>query len=182
MMTTKIKGLADKILDKEELVRQFEVFGCDEGRPSGMASVANVCLARGGDYPALDSALDLVWEKLNTGHWKSVDADWRRLYALVVLAKVRRLAELAEDDRFLGGGLIRDLVKMCDMGLLMGAPVMENACGRLASALSQLYSSLFPTEGHGPSNPPKRAKIASPKTPFDGTSKIKVMFVNYKLK
>ena len=173
MMATKIRELVNKILDGKELKRQFEVNGSDERGPSGMAAVANVCLARVDDYPTLDSALDLIWEKLNTGHWKSVDANWRSLYALVVLAKVRRVAELADDDRFCGGGLIRDLVKMCDMGLLMGAPVMENACGRLASALSRLYASMFLTESRGPSNPPKRAKTA-PETPFGDTSKIKV--------
>ena len=173
-MTTKIKELVDKVLDGEELRRQFQVSAKDERGPSGMAAVANVCLARGDDYPTLDSALDLVWEKLNTGHWKSVDANWRSLYALVVLAKVRRVAELADDDRFCGGGLIKDLVKMCDMGLLMGAPVMENACGRLASALSRLYASMFLTESHGPSSSPKRAKTAPPGIPFGGTSKIKV--------
>ena len=68
----------------------------------------------------------------------------------------------------------RDLVKMCDMGLLMGAPVMENACGRLASALSALYASLFLTEDRGASSPPlKRAKTAV-EVPLAKTVKVKV--------
>ena len=170
---TKIRGLVDNILDGKELTRQFDAIGSDERGLGGMAAVANVCLARCDEYAALDSALDLVWERLNTGHWKSVDADWRRLYALVVIAKVRRVAEMTDDDRFCGGRLIRDLVKMCDMGLLMGAPVMENACGRMASALSKLYASTFLSEGDTPSNPPKRPKIAS-EIPFGRSSKIKV--------
>ena len=170
---TKLRGLVDNILDDKELRRQFDAIGNDERGPSGMATVANVCLARGDEYTALDSALDLVWERLNTGHWKSVDNGWRRLYALVVIAKVRRAAEMADDDRFCGGGLIRDLVKMCDMGLLMGAPVMENACGRMASALSRLYASTFLSESDAPSNPPKRPRIA-PDIPFGRSSKIKV--------
>lgn len=177
MMTTKIKELLDKIIDGKELRRQFEVKGSDERGPSAMAAVANVCMARGDDYQTLDAALDLVWEKLNTGHWRSVNADWRSLYALVVLAKVRKVSEVAEDDRFCGGGeLIKDLVKMCDMGLLMGGPVMENACGRLASALSGLYASMFLTErSPRPSNPPKRAKTTAPEIPFAVTSKIKTL-------
>ena len=116
-MTTKIKELVDKVLDGEELRRQFQVSAKDERGPSGMASVANVCLAWGDDYPALDFALDLVWEKLNTGHWKSVDAKWRSLYALVVLAKVRRVAELADDDRFCGGGLGRNSIELLEIFL-----------------------------------------------------------------
>ena len=75
-MTTKIKELLDKIIDGKELRRQFEVKGSDERGPSAMAAVANVCMARGDDYQTLDAALDLVWEKLNTGHWRSVNADW----------------------------------------------------------------------------------------------------------
>ena len=63
---------------------------------------------------------------------------------------------------------------MCDMGLLMGAPVMENACGRLASALSRLYASTFLTESHSASSSPKRAKTAPPGIPYGGTFKIKV--------
>ena len=172
---TKIRELVDNIVDGKELRRQFDAIGSDESGPSEMAAVANVCLARGDEYAALDSALDLVWEKLNTGHWKSVEPGWRRLYGLVVIAKVRRVAEILDDERerSCGGRLIRDLVKMCDMGLLMGAPVMENACGRMASALSRLYASTFLTDGDTPSNPPKRPKIA-PDIPFGRSSKIKV--------
>ena len=96
---------------------------------------------------------------------------------------MRKVSEVAEDDRFCGGGeLIKDLVKMCDMGLLMGGPVMENACGRLASALSGLYASMFLTErSPRPSNPPKRAKTTAPEIPFAVTSKIKVRGETYRV-
>ncbi|XP_041376139.1 LOW QUALITY PROTEIN: bifunctional peptidase and arginyl-hydroxylase JMJD5-like [Gigantopelta aegis] len=35
-----------------------------------------------------DSLLDMTWEKLNTGYWKDVHLDWRRVYTVVSVAKV----------------------------------------------------------------------------------------------
>lgn len=77
---------------------------------------------------------DLVWEKLNTGHWSQVDLAWRQLYSIVTLARVTLVAEAVKDARDVS--VLEDSIKMCDMGLLMGAPVLDNIFAHLASELS----------------------------------------------
>ena len=39
----------------------------------------------------------------------------------------------------------KDLIKMCDIGCLMGAPILNHACSRLASFFNQL---LIPKNNH----------------------------------
>lgn len=65
--------------------------------------------------------LDISWEKLNTGTWRDVDKDWRRVYSYGCLFKVAALChEDTSEDK------IVQAIKTCDMGLLMGAAVMDN--------------------------------------------------------
>merc|ERR1719300_1985765 len=63
----------------------------------------------------------LVWEKLNTGHWSKVSDSWRELFTLLTLGKGASVVKEAEIS--LGpvevGPLCRDLIKMCDVGLMM---------------------------------------------------------------
>ncbi|GIY45627.1 lysine-specific demethylase 8 [Caerostris extrusa] len=63
--------------------------------------------------------LDITWEKMNTGHWKDVDANWRYAYTLASLFKVLCLLATKDSTKI-------DIIKACDMGLLMGAPLMKN--------------------------------------------------------
>ncbi|KAM7387052.1 hypothetical protein PAMA_009596 [Pampus argenteus] len=65
--------------------------------------------------------LDISWEKLNTGTWRHVDKEWRRVYTYGCLFKVAALCGEgpSEDD-------ILQAIRTCDMGLLMGAAVMDN--------------------------------------------------------
>ncbi|XP_077413199.1 lysine-specific demethylase 8 [Vanacampus margaritifer] len=65
--------------------------------------------------------LDVSWEKLNTGTWRHVDKEWRRVYSYACLFKVCALCgeEPSEDD-------LMQAVRTCDMGLLMGAAIMDN--------------------------------------------------------
>ena len=42
-------------------------------------------------FAVFDSALDFVWEKLNTGHWCSVENSWRKLHTIVSILKIRTL-------------------------------------------------------------------------------------------
>ncbi|XP_035214491.1 lysine-specific demethylase 8-like isoform X3 [Stegodyphus dumicola] len=74
--------------------------------------------------------LDLAWEKINTGHWKDVDANWRYVYTLASLFKV--LCLLAEKRNK------TDIIKACDMGLLMGAPLMQNILSKIAAKLTDM--------------------------------------------
>ena len=65
--------------------------------------------------------LDISWEKLNTGTWRDVDKDWRRVYSYGCLFKVAALCrEDPSEDK------IVQAIRTCDMGLLMGAAVMDN--------------------------------------------------------
>lgn len=65
--------------------------------------------------------LDYSWEKLNTGTWRHVDKEWRRVYSYGCLFKV---AALCRDDP--SADEILQAVRTCDMGLLMGAAIMDN--------------------------------------------------------
>ncbi|XP_033998119.1 lysine-specific demethylase 8 isoform X1 [Trematomus bernacchii] len=65
--------------------------------------------------------LDFSWEKLNTGTWRHVDKEWRRVYSYGCLFKVAALCRgdpSAED--------VLEALRTCDMGLLMGAAIMED--------------------------------------------------------
>ncbi|XP_040918851.1 lysine-specific demethylase 8 isoform X2 [Toxotes jaculatrix] len=65
--------------------------------------------------------LDFSWEKLNTGSWRHVDKDWRRVYSYGCLFKVAALCrEGPSEDEIL------QAIRTCDMGLLMGAAIMDN--------------------------------------------------------
>ena len=45
-----------------------------------------------------DYTLDFIWEKLNTGHWCSVEISWRKLFTLVSILKARTLLLFVKDD------------------------------------------------------------------------------------
>lgn len=65
--------------------------------------------------------LDISWEKLNTGTWRHVDKEWRRVYSYGCLFKVASLCrERPSEDSLL------EAIRTCDMGLLMGAAIMDN--------------------------------------------------------
>lgn len=65
--------------------------------------------------------LDISWEKLNTGTWRDVDKEWRRVYSYGCLFKV---AALCREDP--SPEAIQQAIRTCDMGLLMGAAIMDN--------------------------------------------------------
>ncbi|XP_060586913.1 lysine-specific demethylase 8-like [Ruditapes philippinarum] len=79
--------------------------------------------------------LDFIWEQLNQGHWKDVNISWRYSYTLVSVVKA--LSEYVllrnDDDRF----NFDNIMKSCDMGLLMGAPFLDNILARLCTHLNR---------------------------------------------
>eukprot|EP00112_Aurelia_sp_Birch-Aquarium-sp1_P016610 Seg378.27 transcript_id=Seg378.27/GoldUCD/mRNA.D3Y31 product="JmjC domain-containing protein 5" protein_id=Seg378.27/GoldUCD/D3Y31 len=76
-------------------------------------------------------SLDYVWEKINTGYWKDVDLRWRKAYTIGSLLKVFSLV---------GKGVEPDIVfRACDMGLLMGAPVLGNILSKVTKLLQEEY-------------------------------------------
>ncbi|XP_073217691.1 bifunctional peptidase and arginyl-hydroxylase JMJD5 isoform X2 [Lepidochelys kempii] len=73
--------------------------------------------------------IDYSWEKLNIGTWRDVDKDWRRVYSYGCLFKV--LCMCSEQ------GTIADAIRVCDMGLLMGASILDNILVRIINVLQK---------------------------------------------
>ena len=70
------------------------------------------------------SVIDICWEKCNTGHWRDVNVIWRETYSYASLFKALCLN---------GVGRQIEAMKTCDMGLLLGAPILDNILTRLAT-------------------------------------------------
>nr|XP_056722406.1 bifunctional peptidase and arginyl-hydroxylase JMJD5 [Euleptes europaea] len=71
--------------------------------------------------------LDYSWEKLNIGKWRDVDKEWRRVYAYGCLFKALCLCH--------DGGAVAEAVRTCDLGLLMGASILDNVLARVIGVL-----------------------------------------------
>ncbi|XP_013411836.1 lysine-specific demethylase 8 [Lingula anatina] len=92
-----------------------------------------------------NALLNMAWEMLHTGHWKDVDINWRHSYTYCSLFKClcEILTHIESTCTRTGDGLTgsyQTAINICDMGLLMGAPVLDNILRRLASALTVLES------------------------------------------
>ncbi|XP_054698300.1 bifunctional peptidase and arginyl-hydroxylase JMJD5 isoform X3 [Grus americana] len=74
-----------------------------------------------------DVLCDYSWEKLNVGPWREVSKAWRQVYSYGCLFGA--LAEVA------AGRPLASAVRLCDMGLLMGACVLDNVLARLVGVL-----------------------------------------------
>ncbi|KAM7007432.1 LOW QUALITY PROTEIN: bifunctional peptidase and arginyl-hydroxylase JMJD5 [Passerculus sandwichensis] len=74
-----------------------------------------------------DVLRDYSWEKLNAGPWREIGKGWRQVYAYGCLFGA--LAEVA------AGRPLARAVRLCDLGLLMGAAVLDNVLARLVRAL-----------------------------------------------
>lgn len=70
------------------------------------------------------TVIDICWEKCNTGHWRDVKVIWREAYSYASVFKALCLYSL---------GKVNDGMAACDMGLLLGAPVLDNILTRIAS-------------------------------------------------
>ncbi len=95
-------------------------------------------------YRLAESLQLRVWERLNTGHWSQVDHAWRQLYALLTLLRIHLLSdnllEAGHLDSRARGMLSRELVRMADVGWLMGGPAMDNLCSKVAQATCEWIS------------------------------------------
>ncbi|NXI38019.1 KDM8 protein, partial [Galbula dea] len=74
-----------------------------------------------------DVLRDYSWERLNAGPWQEVSKAWRQVYTYGCLFGA--LAEVAL------GSPLTSAVRLCDMGLLMGASVLDNVLARLVCVL-----------------------------------------------
>ncbi|XP_071326667.1 lysine-specific demethylase 8 [Trachinotus anak] len=104
--------------------------------------------------------LDFSWEKLNTGTWRHVDKEWRRVYSYGCLFKVAALCREGplEDE-------IQQAVRTCDMGLLMGAAIMDNILQAIVGILQGEVRKASEEEDESEHAVIKRIKIESPHAP-----------------
>ena len=77
---------------------------------------------------------DFIWEKLNTGHYSKVLPEYRQIYSLISMLKVIYLVH-SLDDKTLNSDILKDLIKILDMGLIMGGPLEHDANSKLAGKL-----------------------------------------------
>lgn len=69
------------------------------------------------------TVIDICWEKCNTGHWREVKVIWRETYSYASFFKALCLHSL---------GRMSDSITACDMGLLLGAPILDNILTKAA--------------------------------------------------
>ncbi|XP_071300830.1 LOW QUALITY PROTEIN: bifunctional peptidase and arginyl-hydroxylase JMJD5 [Agelaius tricolor] len=105
-----------------------------------------------------DVLRDYSWEKLNAGPWREVGKGWRQVYAYGCLFGA--LAEVA------AGRPLARAVRLCDLGLLMGASVLDNVLARLVRALQPHLPRAAPRDG-------ARAQVApAPPSPPRGPASL----------
>ncbi|BFZ13538.1 hypothetical protein BsWGS_16577 [Bradybaena similaris] len=84
-----------------------------------------------------ESLLDKIWEELNTGYWKDVPLCWRQAYSLVSVVKAMALSALLSEASVRSDQMA--VLKTCDMGLLMGSPVLNNILARMSGELQRAF-------------------------------------------
>ena len=70
------------------------------------------------------TVIDICWEKCNTGHWRDVNVIWRETYSYGSVFKALCLYSQ---------GRWAEAMEACDLGLLLGAPILDNILTRIAT-------------------------------------------------
>ncbi|PKU74206.1 lysine-specific demethylase JMJ30 isoform X1 [Dendrobium catenatum] len=104
----------------------------------GFAFVSSAELAAAGDLRSAEAAREMAWEQLHSGPWDEVVPTWRDAYAMACLlvAGIRASA-----------GDLKEALRVLDMGLIMGGPLLrrelEVAVGKISvmSASNQVECS-----------------------------------------
>ncbi|XP_070836625.1 lysine-specific demethylase 8 [Chaetodon trifascialis] len=104
--------------------------------------------------------LDFSWEKLNTGTWRHVDKEWRRVYSYGCLFKV---AALCREDP--SAEEVQQAVRICDMGLLMGAAILDNILQVIVGILQSEVRKSAKEEDESEHAEVKRIKMDCPRVP-----------------
>ncbi|KAM3598485.1 uncharacterized protein V6R79_018634 [Siganus canaliculatus] len=104
--------------------------------------------------------LDFSWEKLNTGTWRDVDKEWRRVYSYGCLFKAAALCrqENSADQ-------VLQAIRTCDLGLLMGASIMDNVLQVIVRILQSEVGELGKEGDEGEHQEVKRIKLECPRVP-----------------
>ncbi|KAL7830653.1 hypothetical protein SRHO_G00317800 [Serrasalmus rhombeus] len=106
--------------------------------------------------------VDYAWEKLNTGTWRDVDKEWRRVYSYGCLFKV---VGMCNGDA--SQAKIQAAISTCDMGLLMGASIMDNVLQRLVAVLKNKVKMQLPSKAEDQPCPKKLKTNVTPELQID---------------
>ncbi|XP_017563026.1 lysine-specific demethylase 8 [Pygocentrus nattereri] len=106
--------------------------------------------------------VDYAWEKLNTGTWRDVDKEWRRVYSYGCLFKV---VGMCNGDA--SQAKIQAAISTCDMGLLMGASIMDNVLQRLVAVLKNKVKMQLPSKAEDQPCPKKLKRNVTPELQID---------------
>ena len=98
-------------------------------------------------------ASDITWQQLNLGVWKNVDIRTKYLYSYSILINVyAQLGGLrdslpSDNTQFFNAlqhyhAALRRVLRICDMGLMMGAPVAGRRLNVVATTIHQLLVQL----------------------------------------
>nr|SVE73007.1 EOG090X0844 [Ceriodaphnia reticulata] len=90
----------------------------------------------------IESALNYVWEQLHTGQWKDVNPAWRQLYSYISLFKALVCLKHEEETK----SQLVSSIKACDMGLIMGEPVLDGLLSHIADILNEKLWKMPKTE------------------------------------
>jgi len=77
-----------------------------------------------------DQILDYTWEILNSGKWKDVNINYLKAYSLASFFHAVSIMYLSS-----GKQSIQKIHRVCDMGILMGAPIFDNILNKLLKFL-----------------------------------------------
>jgi len=92
--------------------------------------------------PKLTMYQHLVWERLNTGHWAEVWHGWRELYGLITVARVLEVSRLCQEKgQVEETELVLDIIRLCDLGIMLGGPVMGGLLEEIAEFLTEMVNS-----------------------------------------
>ncbi|XP_036422682.1 lysine-specific demethylase 8 isoform X1 [Colossoma macropomum] len=106
--------------------------------------------------------IDYAWEKLNTGTWRDVDKEWRRVYSYGCLFKV---VGMCHGDA--SQVKIQEAIRTCDMGLLMGASIMDSILQRLVAVLKNKVKMQLPSKAEDQPCPKKLKRNGTPEPQID---------------
>ncbi|OQV19329.1 Lysine-specific demethylase 8 [Hypsibius exemplaris] len=92
-----------------------------------------------------ETLLLYAWQELNTGKWSDVNFNWHKLYAAVSWLKaVATFRCRTTGESSTPPEVWLDIIKICDMGHLMGGDVWEGILLRTISAAEAKISELSP--------------------------------------
>ena len=115
-------------------------------------------------FPMMAKALsDRCWEELNTSHWAEVADVWRVLYSYAALFRstFQLNSYLLSSRSDLNA--VKDALYQCDMGLIMGKPVLDGMLTRLATICHREVCSCL--ERNGDKSPAKDDDTATSEEP-----------------